>query len=160
MYNLAEQKLEHTNLHEIALHEDSFSLTVNTGWHCRLRAWENGALDTNCRQMWLTTVGLPAGTPTEWSLWISVRRWQTECLTYSNLQHHVAAVTVKIMNRLRSCRGGGSWEALDADAAVFRTGRKTTDVGRPALPWPHAGYFHPLRTWGILTGLLQAKLKK
>lgn len=108
MYNLAEQKLEHTNLHEIALHEDSFSLTVNTGWHCRLRAWENGALDTNCRQMWLTTVGLPAGTPTEWSLWISVRRWQTECLTYSNLQHHVAAVTVKTMSRLRSCRGGGA----------------------------------------------------
>lgn len=30
--------------------------------------------------------------------------------------------------------GGGSWEALDADAVVFRTGRKTTDVGRPALP--------------------------
>lgn len=122
MYNLAEQKLEHTNLHEIALHEDSFSLTVNTGWHCRLRAWENGALDTNCRQMWLTTVGLPAGTPTEWSLWISVRRWQTECLTYSNLQHHVAAVTAKTMSRLRSCRGGelgstGCWCSRFSDWA-------------------------------------------
>lgn len=113
-------------------------------------------LDTNCWQMWLKSSGLTL------ELRPNDLFWFYQLLTEWMFGIYKATASYdrghgENKKTVAPCQGNGKdWMLMQS----FVTWWKTTDVGRHTLLKPHTGYFHSLRTWRILTRLLQAKLKK